>query len=74
LRRQVNQSPKWRAENRNATVGARTLRLPAGYVQQVIDTTNSGDSSSAKAAELLMMDRYTFAARFGDLLAEAPDM
>jgi Zn-dependent peptidase ImmA (M78 family) len=70
LRTQASESPKWIAENRNTTVGARTLRLPAGYVQQVIATANAGDISVAKAAELLMMDRYSFTDRFGDLLAE----
>lgn len=74
LRMQATQSPKWMAENRNTTVGALTLRLPAGYVQQVIETVNAGEISFAKAAELLMMDRYTFAERFGDMLVEAPQM
>ena len=72
LRTLAVQSPKWIAENRNTTVGARTLRLPAGYVAQVIETANAGDISFAKAAELLMMDRYSFAERFGDLLTEVP--
>jgi hypothetical protein len=70
LRQQAGESPKWIAENRNTTVGARSLRLPAGYVQQVIETLNTGEISVAKAAELLMMDRYSFAERFGDLVAE----
>jgi Zn-dependent peptidase ImmA (M78 family) len=70
LRQQADQSPKWIAENRNTTVGARSLRLPAGYVQQVIETLNMGEISIGKAAELLMIDRYTFAERFGDLVAE----
>lgn len=70
LREQADESPKWIAENRNTTVGARSLRLPAGYVQQVIETLNAGEISTAKAAELLMMDRYSFAERFGDLVTE----
>ena len=70
LRTQASESPKWIAENRNTTVGTRTLRLPAGYVQQVIETANAGDISSAKAAELVMMDRYAFAERFGEMLTE----
>ncbi len=70
LRQQVDESPKWIAENRNTTVGTRSLRLPAGYVKQVIDTLNFGEISVAKAAELLMMDRYSFAERFGGLIAE----
>ena len=68
LRRQADESPKWIAQNRGTTVGTRSLRLPAGYVKQVIDTLNVGEISIGKAAELLMMDRYTFADRFGDLI------
>jgi Zn-dependent peptidase ImmA (M78 family) len=70
LRRQANESPKWIVENRHTTAGARSLRLPAGYVKQVIDAANDGDISVGKAAELLMMDRYTFTDRFGDIIAE----
>jgi Zn-dependent peptidase ImmA (M78 family) len=68
LREQAGESPKWIAQNRGTTVGTRSLRLPAGYVKQVIDTVNMGEISIGKAAELLMMDRYTFADRFGDLI------
>jgi hypothetical protein len=68
LRQQAGESPKWIAENRGTTVGTRSLRLPAGYVKQVIDTLNMGEISVGKASELLMMDRYTFADRFGDLI------
>jgi Zn-dependent peptidase ImmA (M78 family) len=70
LRRQANESPKWVVENRHTTAGSRTLRLPAGYVKQVIDAANDGDISIGKAAELLMMDRYTFADRFGDIVVQ----
>jgi hypothetical protein len=68
LRQQADESPKWIAQNRATTVGTRSLRLPAGYVKQVIETLNMGEISIGKASELLMMDRYTFADRFGDLL------
>jgi len=71
LRQQPGESPKWIAQNRGTTVGMRSLRLPAGYVKQVIDTLNMGEISIGKAAELLMMDRYTFADRFGDLIEPA---
>jgi Zn-dependent peptidase ImmA (M78 family) len=70
LRQQAGESPKWIAENRNTTVGTRSLRLPAGYVKQVVETLNAGEISRAKAAELLMMDRYSFEERFGNLVAE----
>jgi hypothetical protein len=63
-------TPKWIARNRTTSLGTRRLRLPAGYVKQVIDATNSGEISIGKAAEMLMMDRYTFAERFGDSIVE----
>ncbi len=63
-------TPKWIARNRTTSLGTRRLRLPAGYVKQVIDATNSGEISVGKAAEMLMMDRYTFAERFGDSVRE----
>ena len=66
----VGHPPKWIAENRTATVGARRLRLPVGYVDQVLETLKLGDISVPKAAELLMMDRYSFEERFGDLVTE----
>ena len=58
--------PKWIARNRTTSLGTRRLRLPAGYVKQIIDLTNAGEISLGKAAEMCMMDRYTFAERFGD--------
>jgi Zn-dependent peptidase ImmA (M78 family) len=64
------ETPKWIARNRATSLGTRRLRLPAGYVKQVIDATNAGEISLGKAAEMLMMDRYTFAERFGDLVIE----
>jgi len=68
LRQRAGESPKWIAQNRGTTIGTRSLRLPAGYVKQVIDTLNMGEISIGKASELLMMDRYTFADRFGELI------
>ncbi len=70
LAKQAIQSPKWRSENRTAKVGIRSLRLPVGYVQRVIDAANEGLISYSKAAERVMMDRYAFLDRFGDLISE----
>ncbi len=64
------ETPKWIARNRTTSLGTRRLRLPAGYVKQVIDLTNAGEISFGKAAEMCMMDRYTFAERFGDSITE----
>lgn len=64
------EAPKWIARNRTTSFGARRLRLPAGYVKQVIDAVNDGEISVGKAAEMCMMDRYTFAERFGDSITE----
>jgi hypothetical protein len=63
-------APKWIARNRTTSLGTRRLRLPAGYVKQIIDAANAGEISVGKAAEMLMMDRYTFAERFGDSVME----
>jgi hypothetical protein len=63
-------TPKWIARNRTTSLGARRLRLPAGYVKQIIDATNAGEISFGKAAEMCMMDRYTFAERFGNSITE----
>jgi Zn-dependent peptidase ImmA (M78 family) len=70
LRQQAELSPRWIAPNRSTTVGPRSIRLPAGYVQKVIETFNQGDISLGKAAEMLMMDRQTLTDRFGSLLHE----
>ncbi len=64
------ETPKWIARNRTTSLGTRRLRLPAGYVKQVIDATNAGEISVGKAAEMCMMDRYTFAERFGDSITQ----
>lgn len=62
--------PKWIARNRTTSLGTRRLRLPAGYVKQIIDAANAGEISFGKAAEMCMMDRYTFSERFGDSITE----
>jgi Zn-dependent peptidase ImmA (M78 family) len=62
--------PKWIARNRTTSLGTRRLRLPAGYMKQIIELTNAGEISFGKAAEMCMMDRYTFAERFGDSITE----
>lgn len=66
----AEEAPKWIARNRTTSLGARRLRLPAGYVNQVIEAVNAGEISVGKAAEMCMMDRYTFADRFRDAITE----
>ena len=63
--------PLWIAQNRNTALGGRSLRLPAGYVEQVILALNDGEISRGKAAEMLLMDRDTMEERFGSLLTVA---
>jgi Zn-dependent peptidase ImmA (M78 family) len=58
----------WLAENRNTTVGTRTVRLPSGYIAQVLDALNANEISSRKAAEMLLMDEESVQERFGELL------
>lgn len=70
MAKKAAETPKWIRLDRNTTISTHRLRLPSGYVQQVIEATNSGDISFGKGAEMLMMDRYTFASRFKDFLTE----
>lgn len=63
--------PVWIAQNRNTALGGRSLRLPAGYVEQVILALNEGEISRGKAAEMLLMDLETMEERFGSLLTMA---
>lgn len=70
IRKRGEDAPKWLAENRKTDARPVSLRLPAGYVQRVIESLNSGLISQGKAAEMLMMDRYTFVERFGGLISE----
>ena len=71
LRELASDAPKWIAENRNTSVGRRSLRLPSGYVALVIESLRAGQISEGKAAEMLMMDRATLRGRFGALLVES---
>jgi hypothetical protein len=43
--------------------------LPIGYVKQVIDSLNAGLLTTSKAAEMMLIDRYTFLERFSEILA-----
>jgi Zn-dependent peptidase ImmA (M78 family) len=71
LQKLATDAPVWMAPNRTTSLGTtRRLRLPSGYVQRVIDATRGGEISEGKAAEMLMMDRYTFAEKFGAMLGE----
>jgi len=64
------EDPKWIAKNRNTTLGPRPLRLPVGYINQVIEALNEEQITEGKAAEMLMMDRETFLERFGELVLQ----
>jgi len=61
---------RWIRRSRNTTVGPRSVRLPAGYLKELVEGVNSGVLTTGKAAELAMMDRYSFLDRFGDLIQE----
>jgi hypothetical protein len=71
IRELASDAPKWIAENRNTSVGRRSLRLPSGYVALVIESLRAGQISEGKAAEMLMMERATMRGRFGALLIES---
>jgi Zn-dependent peptidase ImmA (M78 family) len=65
LRKLHEESPVWRAENRNTTISVRRLRLPSGYVDQVLKAYAAKLISFRKVAEMLMMDQATVSSRFG---------
>jgi Zn-dependent peptidase ImmA (M78 family) len=62
---------RWFFQDRFVKVGNRGVLLPAGYLKTVIDLLSSDRITVAKAAELTMMDRYTFQERFGQMIPEA---
>ena len=53
---------------RMTTIPSRPLRLPVSYIAQVISAVQDGVISESKAAEFLMIDEATFAARFEGVL------
>jgi hypothetical protein len=71
LRSRTEESPRlWVAENRKTDLGTRKLRLPVGYIHEVLSTLNAGQISLGKAAEMAMMEKRTFCDRFRDLIQE----
>lgn len=57
---------------RTSTRIGRSIRLPVGYIQNVMEAVRDLTISPGKAAEFLMIDRETFARRFSEYLpAEA---
>jgi Zn-dependent peptidase ImmA (M78 family) len=64
LKKMSMESPKWKAENRRASIGSRTLRLPVGYIQQVLEALKDSHISEGKAAEMLMIDKDVLRQRF----------
>lgn len=54
---------------RTTTLSPRSLRLPVGYVNSVVDAYRNRQISLGKAAEYLMVDDSEFVERFGDIYA-----
>jgi len=52
---------------RTTTLSPRTIRLPIGYVNAVVDAYRNRQISPAKAAEYLLIDEQEFTDRFGDI-------
>jgi Zn-dependent peptidase ImmA (M78 family)/transcriptional regulator with XRE-family HTH domain len=63
----TQKSPKWIAENRSTSLGARVLRLPLGYLVRVLEAYRARMISLGKAAEMMMTDEGTFLRRFENL-------
>jgi Zn-dependent peptidase ImmA (M78 family) len=55
---------KGQLEKRNTTIPSMSLRLPSGYVKNVVEAVRRGAMNWTKGAELLMIDRTTFRDRF----------
>lgn len=55
---------------RSTTLTARTILLPIGYVNAVVDAYRSRQISSSKAAACLMVEENEFLGRFGDIYEE----
>jgi Zn-dependent peptidase ImmA (M78 family) len=52
---------------RATTLSAKSIRLPIGYVNAVVDAYKNRQISPAKAAEYLIIDEQEFTDRFGDI-------
>lgn len=55
---------------RATTLPPRSIRLPIGYVNTVVDAYKDSHISLGKAADYLMIDESEFIERFGDIYAE----
>jgi Zn-dependent peptidase ImmA (M78 family) len=67
---QPKETHRWLFENRIVKIGNRDLLLPAGYLKAVIELLNDHRITLERAAELTMMDGYSFEERFGALMNE----
>jgi Zn-dependent peptidase ImmA (M78 family) len=67
---QPKETHKWLFESRIVKIGNRDLLLPAGYLKAVIELLNDHRITLERAAELTMMDSYSFEERFGALMIE----
>jgi len=55
---------------RTTTTRTRSIRLPVGYVNAVVEAYRNRQISPAKAAEYLIIDEREFLGRFGDIYEE----
>lgn len=56
---------------RTTTLSPKSLRLPIGYINSVVDAYKNRQISPAKAAEYLIIEEHEFFNRFGDIYANA---
>ena len=52
---------------RNTTLSPKSIRLPIGYINAVVDAYRNRQVSPGKAAEYLIIDEQEFTERFGDI-------
>jgi Zn-dependent peptidase ImmA (M78 family) len=69
LERRGTQEQEWIGK-RTTTLTARSIRLPIGYVNAVVDAYKNRQISPSKAATYLMITESEFLERFGDIYEE----
>lgn len=66
LQKTGEESHEWLGK-RTTTLSPKSIRLPIGYVNAVVDAYQSRQISPAKAAEYLIIEEQEFLERFGDI-------
>jgi Zn-dependent peptidase ImmA (M78 family) len=66
LEKRGHQAAEWMGK-RTSTLSPRTIRLPIGYVNAVVEAYRNRQISPGKASEYLIIEEQEFVDRFGDI-------